>query len=277
MRVLVTGAAGMLGADLLEALTDVGHQVTAVDMEVDVTNPAAVDICVDEARPEAVFHLAAWTDVDGAEAREPEAFAVNATGTRNVATAAARHGAPIVAVSTDYVFDGTAGPYTEDAPTSPLNAYGRTKLAGEIAALEAHPAGARIARTAWLYGAGGRNFVDTVRTLAATHETVRVVADQEGCPTWAHDLSGALIALLDQPPGIYHTAGGGSATWADLAEAVFDLAGLPCRVERIATREMPRPATRPARSILRSTRPGAPRLRPWRDALADYIREYPSP
>lgn len=274
----MTGAAGMLGGDLIPLLVGAGHDVTAVDLEVDVTDAATVDRCVDGAQPEAIFHLAAWTDVDGAEAREPEAYAVNADGTHNVAAAAARHAAALVAVSTDYVFDGTAtGAYVEDAPTAPINAYGRTKLAGERAALEAHPAGTRIARTAWLYGAHGRNFVDTMRTLATTTDRVRVVDDQEGCPTATRDLAPALIALLDLPPGIYHTAGGGSTTWAGLAEAVFELAGLDCPVEHISTDEMPRPARRPRRAILASTRPGAPQLRPWRDALADYIREYPAP
>jgi dTDP-4-dehydrorhamnose reductase len=274
VRVLVTGAAGMLGRDLVPLLEALGHEVTAVDLDVDITDREAVDRCVRNARPEAIFHLAAWTDVDGAEEHEAEALAVNGEGARNVARAAARLEAPLVFVSTDYVFDGrTSRDYREDDPPAPLGAYGRTKLAGERAVQEEHPRGARVARTAWLYGHHGRNFVDTMRRLAGERDEVAVVADQEGSPTWTGELAPALVALLDLPPGTYHTAGGGSATWADLAEAVFAETGATCRVRRITTDEMGRPAPRPARAVLAVTRPGAPRLRHWRDALADYLRE----
>lgn len=267
----MTGAAGMLGHDLV-ALLAPGHEVTAVDLDVDVTDPAAVRTCVRDARPEAVFHLAAWTDVDGAEAREAEAHAVNADGAGNVAAAAAEVGAAVVYPSTDYVFDGRKGaPYAEDDPPRPLGAYGRTKLAGERAAAAAHPEGVRVARTAWLYGRAGRNFVDTMRRLGAERDEVAVVDDQEGSPTWTRDLAPALVALLDQPPGVYHTAGGGSVTWAGFAEAILAEAGLGCRVRRITTAELGRPAPRPAMSALASTRPGAPRLRGWREALREYI------
>ena len=138
--------------------------------------------------------------------------------------------------STDYVFDGRAGRgYTEDDPPSPLGAYGRTKLAGERAALAAWPDGTRIARTAWLYGAAGRNFVDTMRALGAERDELTVVDDQEGSPTWTRDLAPALEALIDRPPGIYHTAGGGSVTWAGFARAIFEEAGIDCRVRPITT------------------------------------------
>lgn len=272
MKVLVTGAAGMLGRDLVPLLA-ADHEVTAVDMDVDITDPKAVDACVADCRPEAVFHLAAWTDVDAAEEREVDALVVNGVGTANVARAVERVGAALVVVSTDYVFDGTASPYDEDAPVAPIGAYGRTKLAGEEAALAEHPKGARIARTAWLYGAHGRNFVDTMRRLGAERDEVTVVADQEGCPTWTRDLAPALVALLDQPPGIYHTVGEGSVTWADFAEAIFAEAGLDCRVSPVTTAEFGRPAPRPAHSVLTVTKPGAPRLRHWREALVDYLRE----
>ncbi|HRC07763.1 MAG TPA: dTDP-4-dehydrorhamnose reductase [Miltoncostaeales bacterium] len=272
MRVLVTGAAGMLGRDLIPALTALGHEVTGVDMDVDITNPAAVDACVDRVRPQAVFHLAAWTNVDGAEEHEPASLAVNGDGTRNVARAAARAGAALVAVSTDYVFRGdNAAGYREDDPTGPIGAYGRTKLAGEQAALHEHPSGARIARTAWLYGAHGRNFVDTMRRLGAERDELTVVADQTGSPTWTRDLAPALIALLDQPPGIYHVAGGGSVTWADFARAIFDECGLDCTVRDVTTAEYGAAAPRPAWSILTVTKVGAPRLRDWRAALHEYI------
>jgi dTDP-4-dehydrorhamnose reductase len=273
VRLLVTGARGMLGRELVALLED-GHAVTAVDLEVDVTDLRAVDGCVDAVRPQAVLHCAAWTDVDGAEAREDEARRVNADGARNVAAAAARHGAPLVYPSTDYVFDGRAGrAYREDDPPAPLSAYGRTKLAGERAAMEAHPGGARVARTAWLYGSGGRNFVDTMRGLGAEREEVAVVSDQVGCPTWARDLAPALMALIDRPPGVYHTAAAGEVSWAGLARRIFERLGLDCRVREIATAELARPAPRPAYSPLVSTRPGAPRLRPWQAALDDYLQE----
>jgi dTDP-4-dehydrorhamnose reductase len=274
VRVLVTGAAGMLGRDLLAHLAARGDDPVGVDMEVDIRDPAAVGACLDRVRPDAVIHCAAWTDVDGAEGAEDAALAVNGAGAGNVAAAAARHGVPLVQVSTDYVFDGTsADDYAEDAPTAPIGAYGRTKLAGELAVLAAHPGGARIARTAWLYGAGGRNFVDTMRRVGAERDEVTVVDDQLGCPTWARDLAPALRDLLELPPGIYHTAGAGSVTWAGFAREIFRLGGIPCRVLPITTQELGRPAPRPARSVLAVTRPDAPRLRDWREALADYIAE----
>jgi dTDP-4-dehydrorhamnose reductase len=276
VRVLVTGAAGMLGHDLVAHLRP-RHEVTAVDAEVDVTDAGAVRACLEATRPEAVFHLAAWTDVDGAERCEEAARAVNAVGSGNVATAAARAGAAMVLTSTDYVFDGRAGrPYTEDDLPNPLGAYGRTKLEGERRALAAHPTGVRVARTAWLYGAAGRNFVDTMRALGAERDEVRVVADQVGCPTWTCDLAPALEYLLGCPPGVYHTAGSGSVTWAAFAEAVFAESGLGCRVVPITTAESGRPAPRPAFSPLATSRAGAPRLRPWREALRAYLDTTPS-
>jgi dTDP-4-dehydrorhamnose reductase len=264
----------MLGRELVPLLEGAGHAVVAVDLDVDVTDSAAVGRCVDAALPDAIFHLAAWTDVDAAEEHEERAQAVNGGGARNVARAAARAGAALVFVSTDYVFDGESSrDYTEDDPVAPLGAYGRTKLAGERAVLEEHPHGARVARTAWLYGRHGRNFVDTMRRAAGERDEVAVVDDQEGSPTWTRDLAPALVALLGHPPGVYHTTGAGSATWADFAEAVFVEAGIACRVRRITTAEIGRPAPRPARSVLAVTKPDAPRLRHWREALGDYIRE----
>ena len=273
MRVLVTGAAGMLGRDLVAHLEG-RHEVTAVDLEVDVTDAGAVLACVRATRPDAILHLAAWTDVDGAEEREPLARAVNEGGCANVARAAAEAGAALVVPSTDYVFDGSRGrAYAEDDEPSPLGAYGRTKLAGERAALAAHPGGTRIARTAWLYGAHGRNFVDTMRRLGGERGEVSVVDDQVGSPTWTRDLAPALEELVSRPPGVYHTAGGGEVSWAGFAEAVFEEAGLACRVRRITTAELGRPAPRPAHSPLAVTRADAPRLRPWREALTDYLEE----
>jgi dTDP-4-dehydrorhamnose reductase len=273
VRILVTGAAGMLGRDLVVHLAG-RHAVTGIDMEVDIREPGPVRTLVEELRPEAVVHLAAWTDVDGAEADEPAAYAVNATGTAHVAAAARAVGAAMVVVSTDYVFPGTdPRGCAEDDPVSPVGAYGRTKLAGELAAVCTHPGGVRVARTAWLYGAHGRNFVDTMLGLAAERDEVRVVADQVGSPTWTRDLAPALEAVIGLPPGVYHVAGGGAVSWADLARRTFALAGVTCAVADITTAELGRPAPRPAWSALRATRPGAPRLRPWDEALADYLAE----
>lgn len=275
MRILVTGANGMLGRDLVAHLAP-RHDVIGVDLEVDITDPDAIGACVREVAPAAIFNCAAWTDVDAAEADEPAAARVNGSGVGNLAAAAARARAALVHPSTDYVFDGSSPTaYREDDPPNPIGAYGRTKLAGERAALSAWPAGARIARTAWLYGAAGRNFIDTMRRLGAERDQVAVVADQTGSPTWTKDLAGALEALLDRPPGIYHTTGAGTTTWADLAAAVFARAGLECQVRRITTAELGRPAPRPANSALAVTRPGAPRLRHWSAALDDYLKETP--
>lgn len=271
MRVLVTGAAGMLGRDLVPVLEAAGHAVTGIDLETDIRDPRAIGDAVADAAPGCVVHLAAWTDVDGAEADEPAAYAVNADGAANTARAAAAAGARLVQVSTDYVFPGTdpAG-YAEDDPVGPLGAYGRTKLAGELAVRCLHP-DARVVRTAWLYGERGRNFVDTMLRLGAERDEVAVVADQTGCPTWTRDLAAALRDVIDAPAGVYHAAGAGSTTWAGLARRVFASAGLGCRVREITTAELGRPAPRPACSVLTVTRPGAPRLRAWEDALDDYL------
>jgi len=276
VHALVIGHRGMLGTDLMHHLAAEGHHAVGLDLpELDITDRRAVMRAVGEAAPEVVFHLAAWTDVDGAEQDEEQALRVNGEGTRNVAIAARDAGAALVAVSTDYVFPGTGGPYAEDDATDPIQAYGRTKLAGERLAELEHPEGTRIGRTAWLYGAHGRNFVDTMIGLGSdpARDHVDVVADQVGCPTWTRDLCPALVALADQPAGIYHVAGGGSTTWADFAREAYRLAGVECEVRDTTTEAFARPAPRPAVSVLEVTHEGAPRLRAWEDALADYIRE----
>lgn len=276
MRALVIGHRGMLGTDLMAYLATAGHQATGLDLpDIDITDRRRTIRMVSEAAPDAVFHLAAWTDVDGAEEHEEQALVVNGEGTRNVAIAAREAGAALVAVSTDYVFPGTGGPYAEDDATDPIQAYGRTKLAGERLAELEYPDGTRIARTAWLYGANGRNFVDTMIGLGSdpARDHVDVVADQVGCPTWTKDLSPALVDIAALPAGIYHAAGGGSTTWAGLAREAFRLAQVDCEVRDTTTQAFARPAPRPAVSVLEVTREGAPRLRAWEDALADYVRE----
>lgn len=276
MRALVIGHRGMLGTDLMAYLAAAGHQATGLDLpDIDITDRRRTIRMVSEAAPDVVFHLAAWTDVDGAEEHEEQALVVNGEGTRNVAIAAREAGAALVAVSTDYVFPGTGGPYAEDDATDPLQAYGRTKLAGERLAELEYPDGTRIARTAWLYGAHGRNFVDTMIGLGSdpARDHVDVVADQVGCPTWTRDLCPALMAIAGLPAGIYHAAGGGSTSWAGLAREAFRLAQVDCEVRDTTTEAFARPAPRPAVSVLEVTHEGAPRLRAWEDAIADYIRE----
>ncbi|QIS41477.1 dTDP-4-dehydrorhamnose reductase [Clavibacter capsici] len=272
-RVLVTGGGGMLGRDLLPALA--AHEVTAPRRaELDITDEDAVRRAV--AGHDVVVNLAAYTAVDAAEEHEDEARAVNATGPGVLARAAAEAGARIVHVSTDYVFDGSAtSPYPEDAPHAPVSAYGRTKAEGERLVLEGHPTGASVVRTAWLYGAGGPSFPSTMLRLAASHDTVSVVDDQRGQPTWTVDLAARLVELVDAgaPAGVFHGTGSGETTWHGLARAVFAEAGLdPERVLPTDSASFVRPAPRPAYSVLGHdawARVGLPPLRDWREALSD--------
>ena len=207
-----------------------------------------------------VLHAAAWTDVDGAESDPQSAAAVNVGGTQH----AAELGAPLVLFSTDYVFDGRKRePYVESDAPNPQSAYGRTKLHGEAAAGE----GAWIVRSSWLFGWTGRNFVRTMLAMGAGRDEVAVVADQRGCPTYVGHLAAATRELVELPSGIWHLAAEGECTWADFAEAIFEEAGLDCRVRRITSEELGRPAPRPAYSVLRSEREGAPLLPHWRDGL----------
>jgi dTDP-4-dehydrorhamnose reductase len=271
MRVLVTGANGMLGRDLQEAL--VGHAVTSLGRaDLDVTDADAVDAAV--SGHDAVVNCAAYTKVDDAEAHEAEAYAVNATGPANLAAACARRGARLVTISTDYVFDGTAtSPYEEDRPRDPLNAYGRTKAAGEELALQRHPGGTYVVRTAWLYGAHGPNFARTMLQLAASRDAWSVVDDQVGQPTWTADLAAQIVRLLESeaPAGVYHGTNSGQATWYEFARAVLEEAGLdPERIQPTDSSAFVRPAPRPAYSVLAHggwARAGLAPMRPWREAL----------
>jgi dTDP-4-dehydrorhamnose reductase len=208
--------------------------------------------------PGLVLHAAAWTDVDGAESDPEGAARVNVAGTRNVVSL----GAPLVYYSTDYVFDGRrAEPYVESDEPSPLSVYGRTKLGGEREVREGW-----IVRSSWLFGWTGKNFVRTMLALGAERDEVAVVGDQRGAPTYVDHLAQATRELIELPQGVYHVAAGGDCTWAEFAEAIFEEAGLQCRVRRITTAELGRPAPRPANSVLRSER-GAPTLPHWRDGL----------
>ena len=207
-----------------------------------------------------VLHAAAWTDVDGAEEDPQGAAAVNVGGTAH----AAELGAPLVYVSTDYVFDGRKGaPYVESDAPNPLSVYGRTKLLGEAAAGE----GSWVVRSSGLFGPTGRNFVRTMLGLGAERDEVAVVDDQRAAPTYVGHLAEALREVVELPAGLWHLAAEGDCTWAELAEAVFEEAGLRCRVRRISSAELDRPAPRPSYSVLRSERLDAPRLPHWREGL----------
>jgi dTDP-4-dehydrorhamnose reductase len=272
---LVTGAKGMLGHRVVAEARERGHDVTGVDLpELDLTDAQAVFDFIGERPPDAVIHCAAYTDVDGAEAHEDAALRVNMEAAGNVAAASGLNGAFVVAVSTDYVFAGDGDrPYVESDEPAPKGAYGRTKLLGEHAVQDIGTECA-IVRTAWLFGAGGKNFVDTMLALAAERDEVRVVADQVGCPTWTGYLAPALVQIAERrAEGIQHLAGAGQCSWSELAAEVFRVAGADCTVVPVTSEEFPRPAPRPAWSVLASERDSALTLPPWAEHVAAYLRE----
>jgi dTDP-4-dehydrorhamnose reductase len=266
----------MLGRDVVRACQVRGHRVIGLThADLDITDGASVDEVVSGSRPEVVVNCAAWTDVDGAEDHEPEATRVNSEAAGVAAAAAASVGAKILYLSTDYVFDGRKrSPYVESDLTSPLSAYGRSKLSGETSvqvANERH----FIVRSSWLYGVGGRNFVETMLALAdADQPEVLVVSDQVGCPTYTAHLAVAIAALVDGDAyGIHHIAGGGSCSWYEFAQEIFDQSGVECRVMAATTDMLERKAPRPAYSVLGTERRDAPALPSWREGLAAYLAE----
>ncbi|MGH2904854.1 MAG: dTDP-4-dehydrorhamnose reductase [Solirubrobacteraceae bacterium] len=280
MRVLVVGANGMLGHDVLRAGERGGHELIPVDLpELDITDGDAVNAFFERERPEASINCAAWTDVDGAESKEDLARAVNATGAGNLARAAAQIGTPLLQISTDYVFDGTAPrddagrerPYVESDPTGPRSVYGATKLEGEREVLAASPRHT-VVRTAWLYGVDGRNFVDTMLRLAGERDAVQVVTDQVGSPTWSGHLAPAILGLLEREVrGLVHLTGTGAVSWNGFAGEIFRQAGVDCRVEAASSEQIARPAPRPAYSVLESERDDVLPMPPWEDGLAGYL------
>jgi len=276
VRLLVTGSAGMLGRAVAEAAARRGHEVVALPRaELDVTDAAAVERALAAAAPRAVVNCAGFTDVDGAEAEEAAALRVNGAGAGHIACAAAQAGARVVHVSTDYVFDGTKRePWIESDPVGPLQAYGRTKLAGERAVAAANPDHA-IVRAGWLFGAGGRNFADTMLRVLAERDEVEVVADQVGHPTWTGHLAPALVELAerDGDAGVFHATGPDHCSWFELAAEIARAAGRPARVVPTTTERFARPARRPAYSVLGTERDDAIVLPPWADGLAAYLRE----
>jgi len=275
-RYLITGAGGMLGRDLQTALG--GRSVTAASrLELDITDAAAARDAV--RGHDVVINAAAYTKVDDAESHEEDALRVNALGAENLARAASEEGAVLVQLSTDYVFDGTAtSSYAEDAPLAPVSAYGRTKAEGERRALAAHPDGTIVVRTAWLYGQHGPNFAATMLALAAQRDTLTVVDDQRGQPTWTRDLAEQIVRLLDKGArsGTVHGTSSGETTWFGFARAIFEEAGLdPERVQPTDSSTFVRPAPRPAYSVLGHdawTPLGLEPIRDWRSALADAWR-----
>lgn len=280
---LVTGASGMLGRDVTAVLSaDSDVDLTATSRsELDITDGGAVHSAV--AGHDVVVNAAAWTDVDGAETDEAGARAVNATGVENIARACAESGAVLLHVSTDYVFSGEASEaYREDAPVSPINAYGRSKAAGEAAVHAILPDRGVVVRTAWLYGEHGRNFVTTILRAAARREQLSIVDDVLGQPTWSHALARQLVALghailtRQAPSGRYHGTASGSTSWYGLARAVMELSGLdPDLVQPVNSEAFPRRARRPAFSVLdhgRWARAHIPPLPHWRPMLAEALR-----
>ncbi|MEV8452171.1 dTDP-4-dehydrorhamnose reductase [Streptomyces sp. NPDC052095] len=282
---LVTGAAGMLGRDVLARLA--AEDVTAVAADraaLDVADADAVRAAFEEHRPAVVVNCAAWTAVDDAESQEEAALRVNGTGPEVLARACREHGAVLLQVSTDYVFAGDADkPYAEDDPTGPRGAYGRTKLAGERAVLGTLPETGYVVRTAWLYGAGGGNFVRTMIRLEGVKQTLDVVDDQRGQPTWTVDLADRLVRLGQAalagtaPAGVYHGTSGGETTWFGFTREIFRLLGTdPERVRPTTSAAFVRPAPRPAYSVLGHDRWAAAGIEPVRDWRAALTEAFPA-
>ncbi|MET9764879.1 dTDP-4-dehydrorhamnose reductase [Streptomyces sp. NPDC006372] len=282
MRWLVTGAGGMLGHDVARELTRRGEEVVALDRAaLDITRPETVGRAVADHRPDLVVNCAAYTAVDDAETDEARALEINGEGPRLLARACATHDARMIHVSTDYVFSGEArtAPYPEDHRPAPRTAYGRTKLAGEQAVLEELPGRSAIVRTAWLYGVHGANFVRTMIGLEARRDTVDVVDDQRGQPTWSADVAERITGLGERlgpgAHGVFHATNSGEATWYELAREVFSLVGAdPDRVRPTSSAAFPRPAPRPAYSVLAHRRwqeIGLPPPRDWRSALHEAL------
>jgi dTDP-4-dehydrorhamnose reductase len=275
MRVAIAGAGGMLGQDLVDACVGRSQEVFALARaDLDITDEAACEHVMADLHPDAVVNCAAWTDVDGAEANEAGAMRVNETGAGNIAAAASRHGARIVYISSDYVFDGSKKePYVESDLLGAISAYGRSKAAGETATAFANDRH-MIVRSSWLFGTRGPNFVETMLRLASERQEVVVVSDQVAAPTYTRHLAAALAELVETDQyGIHHVAPKGSCSWFDYAQEIFDLEGSDCRVMAGTTEMLGRPAPRPAYSKLGTERHPESVLPHWRDGLSQYLRE----
>lgn len=269
----MAGSGGMLARDVIAAAERRGHEIDAPNRaEMDITDPAAIDEALEEFRPDAVINCAAWSDVDGAEDDERGATAVNDTGAALLAAAAARIGASALYPSSDYVFDGTKRtPYLEEDMPNPISAYGRSKLGGEVSVAAANPKHF-IVRSSWLFGVGGRNFVETMLRLGAEQDEILVVSDQRGCPTSTADLGDGMVRLVETDHyGIHHMRGAGECTWFDFATEIFDQAQMETRVMSATTEMMARKAARPAYSVLGHGRDDAIELPDWRRSLRRYL------
>jgi dTDP-4-dehydrorhamnose reductase len=274
-RLVVVGATGMLGHRVADVARVHGWDVVEAPRRAfDLTDLGSTTVWLEKASPTVVVNCAAYTNVDGAEEDEATALRVNGDGAGNLAKATAALGVRLIHVSTDYVFRGDATePYREDAPVDPQGAYGRTKLAGEQEIAEHNP-NHLICRTSWLFGEGGGNFVDTMLKLSADRDEVSVVADQEGCPTWTGHLAPALVAAAgSEARGIAHLCGSGQTTWHGLASETFALAETGTTALPVTTDAFPRPAPRPAWSVMVSTRADVPRLPAWQDGLRGHLTE----
>jgi dTDP-4-dehydrorhamnose reductase len=274
----------MLGHDVERAGRRGGHELVLVDLpELDITDAAAVEAMLERLTAQGpldgIINCAAWTDVDGAESHPDAARAVNADGAGVLARTASAVGVPLLHISTDYVFDGTAPldgegrprPYLESDATGPRSVYGSTKLEGELQVLAASPAHT-VVRTAWLYGLDGANFVATMLRLAGERDTVQVVTDQVGSPTWSGHLAPGVLGLLERrASGLVHLTGGGQVSWHGFAEEIFRQADVDCRVDETTSEQFVRPAPRPAWSALETERDDVLPLPPWQDGLAGYL------
>lgn len=284
MKVLVTGAAGQLGADVVELLHSQGHEVLGCDRnELDITDQAQCIQVIGQYQPETIIHCAAYTAVDAAETDIDGAYKVNAVGTRNIAVAAEKIGSKLIYISTDYVFDGTSSEsYHEYDNTNPQSIYGKSKRAGEVL-VQSLSTRYFIVRTSWVYGAHGNNFVKTMLRLGQEKPSLKVVHDQKGSPTYTVDLAKFLIQLMEtEKYGIYHASNSESCTWFEFTQAIFEEAAelgvaIIAKPEPCTTAEFPRPAHRPANSVMEhlSIRTNDLQdLRPWREGLRQFLAEW---
>ena len=266
-KILVTGANGMLGQDLCPILEDSGYEVIETDIDtLDITNSKIVSDVLKENKPDIVIHCAAYTNVDKAEEDLHTAELINVTGTENIAEACGKLGITLVYISTDYVFDGTKNePYKPNDRTNPINNYGMTKYEGEEA-VRSLCEKYYVARTSWLYGHHGKNFVETMLSLADKPE-IKVVDDQIGCPTWTVELANGIVKILSKPYGTYHICGSGHTSWYGFAREIFVQSGLNVNLIPCTTYEFPRPAKRPSYSVMDNDKI----CRNWQAALKDYI------
>lgn len=276
-KVLITGANGQLGKELVELFTEKGFEVYGFGRDkMDITNQVQVQEIIGAVKPDIVIHSAAHTQVDLAESEPDQAFLINAYGTRNVTVAAEAVGAKLVYVSTDYVFDGTNDePYNEFSPTSPLGVYGKSKLAGEQFVRDLHSK-FFIVRTSWVYGKHGANFVKTMLKLGKERKELSVVADQRGCPTYTLDLANAILELVDtQKYGVYHVSNSGSCSWYEFAKEIFEISEMKVQVNPCTTADFPRPAARPANSVFEHMSiklNNFSSIRHWREALNSFFK-----